>query len=127
MKRVLLLASVLLLLAACSSKPIYSVDNVSVFTGSSSEPSLEDVRRAIVKAAISKGWTAHDIDSTHMRVTLFIRKYMARVVVTYSTKTFSIAYDDSQRLRYNGTTIHRKYNQWVRNLEFKIRQHLAEL
>ena len=127
MKRVILLASVLLLLGACTSKPIYSVHNAAVVTGSGSAPSLADVRRAIVEASNSKGWTVKDINTTHMQVTHRVRKHMAQVVIEYSTSSFSIAYDDSIRLRYNGTTIHRNYNRWIRNLEHRIKARFVAL
>ena len=126
MKRVLLLASVLLLLVACTA-PIYNVHNAAVVTGSGSAPSLADVRRAIVEASNSKGWTVKDIDTTHMQVTHRVRKHMAQVVIEYSTSSFSIAYDDSIRLRYNGTTIHRNYNRWIRNLEHRIKARFVAL
>jgi len=50
---------------------------------------------------------------------------MARVVIAYSTRSNSIAYNsiaykDSHTLDYVGTTIHRNYNKWVRNLEILI-------
>ena len=115
------------MLAGCTSKPIYNLDNASVTTGSGSAPSLSDVRRVIIAAAISKGWTAEDIDTTHLRLTHRARKHMARVVVTYSTSAFSIAYEDSLRLRYNGTTIHRNYNRWIRNLEQRIKERFVML
>ncbi len=126
MKRVLLLASVLLLLVACAA-PIYDVHNAAVVTGSGSAPSLADVRRAIVEASNSKGWTVKDIDTTHMQVTHRARKHMAQVVIEYSTSSFSIAYDDSIRLRYTGTSIHRNYNRWVRNLEHRIKERFVAL
>lgn len=127
MKRVILLASVLLLLGACTSKPIYNVYNAAVVTGSGSAASLAEVRQAIVEAANSKGWTVKDIDSNHLQVTHRVRKHMAQVVIEYSTSSFSIAYDDSVRLRYNGTTIHRNYNRWIRNLEHRINQRFIAL
>ncbi len=43
-----------------------------------------------------------------------------RIGQEYSTSSFSIVYDDSTMLRYNGTTIHRNYNRWVRKLERRI-------
>jgi len=127
MKRVLLLASVLLLLVGCTSKPIYNVDNAAVVTGAGAAPSQADVRRAIVEAAASKGWTVKDIDPTHLQATHVARKHMAQVVIEYSTSSYSITYEDSLKLKYNGTTIHRNYNRWIRNLEHRIRQRLAAL
>jgi len=127
MKRVFLLASVLFLLAACAGKPIYNVDRASVATSSGATPSMADVRGAIIRAANSKHWTTKDIDTTHLLVTHVRNKRMASVVVEYSTTFFSITYKDSRKLKYKGETIHRKYNGWIRNLEFRIREYLAEL
>jgi len=127
MKRMLLLASILLLLGACNTRPIYNAENVTVVTGSGSVPSQEDARRVIVKAATSKGWAVKDIDSTHLQVSHTARGHTAQAVVEYSTNSFSITYHDSIRMKYKGTTIHRKYNGWIRNLEERIQQYFAEI
>lgn len=126
MKRVFLFASVLLLLAACTN-PVYNVDDASIATGSGSSHSLTDVRRVIVESATTKGWTIKEIDATHMEITRRLRASMVQSVITYSESSFSIAYKDSANMKYNGTTIHHKYNRWVRKLEKLIIRRLVAL
>jgi hypothetical protein len=126
MKRLLLIAPVLLLLVACA-KPIYNVDKAAFVTGSGSTPSLAEVRGAIIAAATSKGWTVQDIDPTHLKVTLNIREHMAQVVVEYSANFFSITYLDSVNLGHDGNNIHRNYNRWIRNMEVRIKERIVAL
>ncbi len=127
MKRILLLASILLLLGACNTQPIYNAENITIVTGTGSVPSQEDVRRVIVKAATSKKWAVKDIDSTHLQVSHTTRGHTAQAVIEYSTKSFSITYYNSVKLKYSGTRIHRKYNQWIGNLESRIQQYFSEI
>ena len=128
MKHACLLASVFLILVGCStSQPLYSVDNAVVFTGSDSQPTLEQIRRAIVASVTRKGWTAKNIGSRQIQATLNVRKNIARVVIAYSTRSYSITYKDSHTLAYDGATIHRNYNKWVRNLKILINRQLGSL
>ena len=59
--------------------------------------------------------------------TLNVRKHMARVAIAYSTRSYSITYKDSHTLAYDGATIHRNYNKWVRNLKILINRQLGSL
>ena len=128
MKHACLLASGLLILVGCStSQPLYSVDNAVVFTGSGSQPTLEQIRRAIVASVTRKGWTAKNIGSRQIQATLNVRKNIARVVIAYSTRSYSITYKDSHTLAYDGATIHRNYNKWVRKLKILINRQLGSL
>ncbi len=123
-----LVAAVFLVLVGCStSQIIHNVGNAVVFTGSGSQPTLEEIRRAIVVAATSKGWSIRDIDSENIQATLNLRKHMAQVMIAYSTRSYSITYKDSHTLDYDGTMIHRSYNKWVRNLEILINRQLGLL
>jgi hypothetical protein len=128
MKHACLLASVFLILVGCStSQPLHSVDSAVVFTGSGSQPTLEQIRRAIVASVTRKGWTAKNIGSRQIQATLNVRKNIARVVIAYSTRSYSITYKDSHTLAYDGATIHRNYNKWVRNLKILINRQLGSL
>jgi len=128
MKHACLLASGLLILVGCStSQPLHSVDSAVVFTGSGSQPTLEQIRRAIVASVTRKGWTAKNIGSRQIQATLNVRKNIARVVIAYSTRSYSITYKDSHTLAYDGATIHRNYNKWVRNLKILINRQLGSL
>ena len=128
MKHACLLASVFLILVGCStSQPLHSVDSAVVFTGSGSQPTLEQIRRAIVASVTGKGWTAKNIGSRQIQATLNVRKNIARVVIAYSTRSYSITYKDSHTLAYDGATIHRNYNKWVRKLKILINRQLGSL
>ena len=128
MKHACLLASVFLILVGCStSQPLYSVDNAVVFNGPGSQPTLEQIRRAIVASVTRKGWTAKNIGSRQIQATLNVRKNIARVVIAYSTRSYSITYKDSHTLAYDGATIHRNYNKWVRKLKILINRQLGSL
>ena len=128
MKHACLLASVFLILVGCStSQLLHSVDSAVVFTGSGSQPTLEQIRRAIVASVTRKGWTAKNIGSRQIQATLNVRKNIARVVIAYSTRSYSITYKDSHTLAYDGATIHRNYNKWVRNLKILINRQLGSL
>lgn len=127
MKHALLLASVLLLLVACTNKPVLNIDDAPVVTGTGATPDLAEVRSVIVKAANVKGWTVKEIDPMHLEATLRTRKIMAQVVIAYSTSAYSITYKDSRTLKYNGKTIHRRYNRWIHKLRELINQQLVAL
>ena len=74
-----------------------------------------------------KGWTAKNIGSRQIQATLNVRKNIARVVIAYSTRSYSITYKDSHTLAYDGATIHRNYNKWVRKLKILINRQLGSL
>ena len=129
MKQIILIASVLLILVACTSKPIYNVKPSVVVTGSGKTPSLEQVRKAVASAANIKEWTTVDLNDNQMIVTHRTRSHMAQVVVVYSEKSFSIDYKGSEMMRYDGDRIriHRSYNKWVKKLENAIKRSLDGL
>jgi len=127
MGRTFLVVSVLLLVVACSNVGVYNARDVGFITSSGASPQLADIRRAIVVAATSKNWSVKDIDDTHIEVTLRPRKHMARATIEYSTSAFSITYNDSTNMRFDGDTIHPNYNRWIRNLEVLIKTQISKL
>lgn len=123
--RVLFLATVVALLAACA-EPIYNVKDAPVTTNLSS-PSLDDVTQAIRRAGAALGWQMKEETPGHIVGTLSLRKHVATVDITYNLTDFSIQYRDSTNLDYDGTTIHRNYNGWIHNLENGIKVQLTAL
>ena len=63
----------------------------------------------------------------HMVGTLALRTHLAVVDVNYSVKSYSITYNDSISLNYDGTTIHTNYNSWIQNLHKGITAQLGNL
>jgi hypothetical protein len=47
------------------------------------------------------------------------------VGITHDASTFRITYQDSTNLLYDGQVIHKRYNQWVHNLERAIQMEIA--
>lgn len=64
---------------------------------------------------------------SNMVGTLNLRSHMAQVDIRYTTTSYSITYRDSKDLNYDGSNIHRNYNNWIRNLDQAIKQQLASL
>ena len=61
----------------------------------------------------------------HIIGTLNIRDHIAIVDITYNSDSYSITYKDSTNLNYNGTNIHRNYNNWINNLDNAIKVQLS--
>jgi hypothetical protein len=115
-------------IAACASAsvPVHNFSGVPV--GAKSDPTLEQVGKTIAKAGVSAGWQMSEIRPGHIVGTYKIRRHLAVVDVTYTTKTYDIKYKDGTAdLRYDGQNIHQNYNTWVEELERVIRAHLSAL
>lgn len=107
-----------LAIASCRTAPVYNVQSSTMATSASA--SLEDVSRTIKQAGAGLGWQMVEKGPGHIEGKLLIRKHMAQVDIRFDTKTFSIIYQDSANLKYDGSVIHNNYNGWVQNLEKAI-------
>jgi hypothetical protein len=122
-----LLAAAALFTAGCSRHaPIYNVENESVIVGKTSY-SAEEVKKAIILAGASLGWSIKEVAPGELEGALYIRKHMAQVDIPYSTESYSIYYKDSDNLKYDGSGIHSNYNGWIQNLDRAIKTHLGAI
>ena len=123
-----IVVSVLVLIAAgCrGGMPVYNVTDSPV-AASKPNPSVDEVGKAIQKAGAALGWQMKPTKPGHMLATLNLREHTAVADVTYNAKSFSIQYKDSAGLKYDGQTIHPQYNNWITNLEKRIRVELTAL
>ena len=122
-----LVSAVILVGSGCTGpRPIYNVSN-GVISSSKSNPTMDEVGKAIVRAGAALGWNMQQTNPGQILGTLHLRTHMAAVDVTYDTKSFNIRYKDSSNLGYDGTNIHSNYNGWVQNLEKGIRTQLSLL
>jgi len=113
--------------AGCGrTNPVLNIDNSPV-TVSSGKASLEKVKGAIISAGTRLGWQVKPVTNGHLVATLYQRGHMAQVDIKYTTETYNITYKDSSNLLYDGSNIHRNYNNWVNNLDRNIRAALAQL
>ena len=101
-----LFAVALLVVAGCTSKPILNISDVPV-EWSKQPLTIDDVSKAIARAAVGLGWTLTQSGPGFLVATLNLRSHVAMVDIRYSTKSYSITYRDSQNLGYDGTMIHR--------------------
>ncbi|MSR23503.1 MAG: hypothetical protein EXR96_00205 [Nitrospiraceae bacterium] len=108
----------------CRTDSIYDLVDSSVTTVSGKEPSLEQVRKAIVEAGGSLKWDMTDVQPGHLVGTLNLRSHQAVVDIKYNTKKYSITYKSSMNLNYDAEakTIHSNYLSWIKNLDAAIRR-----
>ena len=110
----------------CTTKPIYNVTNAPV-AASKPNPSLDDVRAAIMRAGAGLGWQMQPTKPGHILGTLNLRSHQAIVDVNYTATNYSITYNNSSNLNYDGANIHNNYNGWIQNLDKGIRTQLGLL
>jgi hypothetical protein len=114
-------------LGACAiNQPVANVRN-SPIQASKSNPTLDEIGKAITRAGAGLGWQMTPKGTGHMEGRLALRTHVAVVDVNYDRKSYSIVYKDSTNLDYDGSNIHRNYNGWIQNLDKAIKVQLANL
>ncbi len=122
---IFLLGMSLVLFTGCGKgTAVYNIKEAPITTQDKNY-TLSDVEKSIIKAGISLGWQMQKTKSGHIVGTLNVRKHMAKVDVTYNRQSYDIQYKNSYNLKHDGTNIHRKYNQWIRNLNQRIQSELS--
>ena len=120
----------LVFITACTT-PIHTIEDASIGTTSGTEPSLDQVTKAILAAATrpKPAWNMKVEKPGHILATLFVRSHRAAVDITYTTTSYSITYNSSGHLKYDAEkgTIHSNYNGWVQTLNNAILNRLAQL
>jgi len=127
MVRVLIACAVLAVFVGCRTGTIYNVVDSPVMTASGKEPTLGEVRKAIVEAGVGLNWTMAESKPGNIIGTLNVRSHQAVVDIKYNTKKYSIMYKSSMNLKYDADnqSIHSNYNGWVQNLDNAIRARLS--
>ena len=113
-------------LVGCRTAPVYNVVDAPVVTDKKGY-TLDDMKKAIVRAGGTLGWQMTDMGSNNIQGTLHLRSHMAQVDIPYTKESYSILYKDSSDLNYDGEIIHRNYNGWVQNLDRAIKVQLDTL
>jgi hypothetical protein len=122
-KRYTLFLTLIFLLGACRSAPIYNVAHSPVKM-EKPEYSVADVEKAILRGGMEQGWKMDAVSPGTIRGTLDIRSHQAVVVVRYDAKEYSINYESSQNLDHYQGQIHKNYNAWIRHLDNAIQREL---
>ncbi len=120
-----LLIALGVLLVGCRTAPVLNIEEAPVST--SAKITLKDVERAIIRAGTSLGWQMKRQGKGHIVGTLYLRNNMAKVDITFNTKSYNIKYKASQGLRYDGVNIHSNYNGWIQRLDQNIQAQLSAI
>lgn len=120
-------AAAALVLAACQTVPIYSVNDQAVATPSGRHLTAAQVRTAIMTAGTSLGWQMKDAGAGRLEGSLHLRNHAAVVDIPYSATKYSILYRSSEELQAADGKIHKNYNGWVQNLDRQIRTEISRL
>jgi len=113
-----------LLFAGCRTAPVYNISDAAFPEQGATE---SDIARAIVTAGGSLGWVMKKKEPGHIIGTLRIRDHIAVVDIAYDDEKYSITYNDSTNLKYDGTVIHSNYNSWITNLSNAISNQVSML
>ncbi len=129
MKRLTVLLTAALVSAVfmmgCRTAPVINIEQSEIVVDG--KYTLENVKKAIIRAGAGLGWQMKTVGSNKLVGTLHLRKHMAKVEITYNKKSYSINYKDSQNLSYDGSMIHQNYNSWVTNLNRALQVQLSSL
>jgi hypothetical protein len=123
-----LLTLSIIIWSGCTSTPLYNVKDSNMPPAAvGKELKLDDVTRAIVQAGTGLGWDMRVAKPGQIVGTLRLRSHTAVVDIPYTTSSYSIIYNSSQKLNYDAekNQIHRNYNGWVQNLDKAIRNRLT--
>jgi len=94
----------------------------SVITTPLSAQDNNTVKLAILAGSRDKGWVPKVVSDTEITAMLNNRNHSVTVSIVFSKTGYTIKYKDSVNMDYDAKNnqIHRKYNQWVANLNKAI-------
>lgn len=134
----LLLAAVLAAAALPASAqrlpvPIVNHGNLSVTAAPGKQLKAEDVKKAILAAAVAteRKWAVSEVAPGRLVATYHVRTHTVTSEIHYTAADFSVFYRDSVNMKYapgpdGKGVIHPFYNQWVQELVQAIRIELAK-
>jgi len=127
-RKVFIVVATAMVVAACASAAIPVRNYHAVPITAKSNPSLEQIGKAIVAGSVAAGWQANEVKPGAIVATYRIRSHLAVVDIAYNTKSYDITFKEGDAgLKYDGQNIHQNYNSWAENLERVIRVHLNAL
>lgn len=125
--RHLALLSVLFLASACgfNTAKVLDVNNAKVTLPAGVTPSNEVTRAAILRALQQRTWTVEGEEANTIVASVSAGGHSATAGITYDDLTYSIKrLESSPGLKYDGVNIHRRYNNWIKNLRNTIDKQL---
>lgn len=108
-------------LAACQlTVPLQQTQSTTIHARS-----MTIVKEAIVQAGLGRKWMMTPVALGIIDGKLLVRDHEVNIRITYSTSSYQIDYVSSRNMKAANGKIHRKYGQWVRNLDIDIQRRLA--
>ncbi|MAE43900.1 MAG: hypothetical protein CMF63_04120 [Magnetovibrio sp.] len=92
----------------------------------------ESIAKAIKEAAINRKWFPYEEKEGVIYLSLEVRTHIVKVDIEYGDGQIKIVYRDSENMLYeekdDGTIlIHKKYNDWIKNLRIDIQLNLVSI
>ena len=115
-----------LALGACSST-LFEIRDNPIETGTEGPVTMHQIGDAITEAGKGLGWKMATTKNGEISGTYSNAKQSATVAIPYTTKTYSILYKNSSNFKYNGTKIHKRYNELVSGRDAAIRRELSRV
>lgn len=128
MKRLFCLSAlmILLVLPACRTVELTNVESEPLLAPDG--VTLAEVQKGIMRAGLHRDWFMTKVKPGHLEAKVEIRgKHSATVDIIFDKRQFSILYKDSENLKYDGSTIHSNYMNWIENLKTDIRKEMSLL
>ena len=124
-KVVFILLSFLLLVGCAADSKVY---NLSLHPIEKNQ-SMDDIAALIIAAGKRYHWVMTEKEKGVIIGRLKLRKHRAVIKIEYTPNSYNLTYVDSKNLDYNksSNTIHRNYNNWIRNLEVTLDNYLKPL
>ena len=120
------MVSILFLVGCGPSSTVQNIDNSGFINDK--KITSNDVKNAIRKGAMAKGWMTKEIKSGLLESQIRVRgKHLVIVDISYDSNGYKINYKNSENLGYNpeSNTIHQNYNKWIASLEQNINYELS--
>jgi hypothetical protein len=115
----------IIVLSGCKTTPIYNIIDHPINYEHSKALTLKQISQAIFKAGLKHGWTMVEKTPNKITATHIKQQFRATVDIIFDQTHYSIDYDYSKNLGYDGTNINRRYNSWVVRLSDEIRRNLG--
>jgi hypothetical protein len=110
-------------LVACTSK-LFEIRDNPIDVGKEAM-TIDQVSTAIMDAGKGLGWKMSQVSKEEIHGTYQMSKHSATVSIPFTTRSYSILYKASSNLKYDGTRIHKRYNELITSLDAAIRRELS--
>jgi hypothetical protein len=105
--------------------PVLNIESAPVVSASHLAPSRAFVHDAIVRALVSRNWRVEQDRPEGITATTVSGSNTATIQIQYDEHAFSIHHvASSPSLKYDGSSIHHRYNQWIDRLRAAIQAQL---